>query len=160
MLAAGVSPAPVLGDEVYGNASELRWELRQLGLEYLLNAGADLLAWMEPVATRFAKKYWGVAEGQPAATSMAALSKAIRPKQWHPVAWRAADDTKRHTRIAWQPVFGLERSGSEHRRMAANLVGRGLARGRCRALPSLPSVVQNQTHPTALSAFEPGTLRR
>ena len=54
MLAAGVSPAPVLGDEVYGNASELR----QLGLEYLLNAGADLLAWMEPVATRFAKKYW------------------------------------------------------------------------------------------------------
>ena len=107
VLAAGVSPAPVLGDEVYGNASELRWELRQLGLEYLLNAGADLLAWTEPVATRFAKKYWGVAEGQPAATSLAALIKGIRPKQWHPVAWRAADDTKRHTRIAWQPVFAL-----------------------------------------------------
>lgn len=23
------------------------------------------------------------------------------------MAWRAADDTKRHTRIAWQPVFAL-----------------------------------------------------
>src|SRR6266851_3747898 len=31
ILASGVSPAPVLGDEVYGAASELRWELRQLG---------------------------------------------------------------------------------------------------------------------------------
>src|SRR5208282_3159806 len=36
VLADGVSPAPVLGDEVYGVASELRWELRQLGLEYFL----------------------------------------------------------------------------------------------------------------------------
>jgi SRSO17 transposase len=107
VLAAGVSPAPVLGDEVYGNTSELRWELRQLGLEYFLNAGADLLAWTEPVATRLAKKHWGVAEGQAAPTSLAALGKAIGPKQWHPVAWRAADGTKRHTRIVWLPVFVL-----------------------------------------------------
>ena len=107
VLAAGVNPAPVLGDEVYGNASELRWELRQLGLEYFLNAGGDLLAWTAPVKTRFAKKYWGVADGQPAATSLAALSKTITPAQWHPVAWRAADETKRHTRIAWLPVFAL-----------------------------------------------------
>lgn len=57
MLAAGVSAAPVLGDEVYGNASELRWELRQLGLEYFLNAGGDLHAWTAPVKVRFAKRY-------------------------------------------------------------------------------------------------------
>ena len=57
VLADGVSPAPVLGDEVYGVASELRWELRRLGLEYFLNAGGDLLAWTKPVKKRLAKKY-------------------------------------------------------------------------------------------------------
>jgi len=59
VLADGVSPAPVLGDEVYGASSELRWELRRLGLEYFLNAGGDLLAWTKPVKTRLAKKYLG-----------------------------------------------------------------------------------------------------
>src|ERR1035441_1099355 len=63
ILADGVSPAPMLGDEVYGAASELRWGLRQLGLQYLLNTGSDLLAWTHPVKTRLAKKYWGIAEG-------------------------------------------------------------------------------------------------
>jgi SRSO17 transposase len=104
-LADGVSPAPVLGDEVYGVASELRWGLRQLGLEYFLNAGGDLLAWTKPVKTRLAKKYWGVPEDQPKATPLAALSQAIATTRWRPVAWRAADGTKRKTRIAWLPVY-------------------------------------------------------
>jgi SRSO17 transposase len=105
VLADGVSPAPVLGDEVYGAASELRWGLRQLGLEYFLNAGGDLLAWTKPVQTRLAKKYWGPAEGQPESAALAALSKTITQAQWHPVAWRAADGTKRKTRIACLPVY-------------------------------------------------------
>jgi len=107
VLAAGVSRAPVLGDEVYGNASELRWELRRMDLEYFLNAGSDLLAWTERPKTRLAKKYWGVADGQPAATSLQALSETITSKQWHHVAWRAADQTKRKTRIGWLPVFAF-----------------------------------------------------
>jgi SRSO17 transposase len=107
VLADDVTPAPVLGDEVYGSASELRWELRRLGLEYFLNVGNDLLAWTQPVKTRLAKKYWGVAEGEPAASSLAALSKTITPAQWHPVVWRAADGTKRKTRIAWLAVYVL-----------------------------------------------------
>jgi SRSO17 transposase len=106
-LADGVSPAPVLGDEVYGAASELRRGIRRLGLEYFLNTGGDLLAWTQPVKTRLAKKYWGVAEGEPAALSLAALSQTITPAQWHPVAWRAADGTKRKTRVAWLPVYVL-----------------------------------------------------
>jgi SRSO17 transposase len=105
ILADGVSPAPVLGDEVYGAASELRWGVRQLGLEYFLNTGGDLLAWTQPVKTRLAKKYWGVAEGEPEAMSLAALSKTITQAQWHPVAWRAADGTKRQTRVAWLAVY-------------------------------------------------------
>ena len=72
-----------------------------------LNVGNDLLAWTQPVKTRLAKKYWGVAEGEPAANSLAALSKTIAPAQWHPVAWRAADGTKRKTRIAWLAVYVL-----------------------------------------------------
>jgi SRSO17 transposase len=107
VLADGVSPAPVLGDEVYGASSELRRDLKRLGLEYFLNAGGDLLAWTQPVKTRRAKKYWGVAEGEAAASSLAALSKAIPQAQWHPVAWRAADGTKRKTRIAWLAVYVL-----------------------------------------------------
>jgi len=116
VFADGVSPAPVLGDEVYGSSSELRWELRQLGLEYFLNAGGDLLAWTEPVPTRLAKKHWGVAEGQPAARSLEALAQSLATRQWHPVAWRAADGTKRHTRIGWLAVYvfsDLDRANGE-----------------------------------------------
>ena len=104
VLADGVSRAPVLGDEVYGVASELRRGLRELDLEYFLNAGGDLLAWSEPVKTRRARKYWDVAEGQPPARSLAALSRTIHGNQWHPVAWTAADGPKRRTRIGWRPV--------------------------------------------------------
>jgi SRSO17 transposase len=104
VLAAGVSRAPVLGDEVYGGASELRRGLRELELEYFLNAGGDLLAWLRPVKTRRAKKHWDVAAGQPPAVSLAALSRTLKGKQWQAVAWRAADGTKRRTRMGWLPV--------------------------------------------------------
>ena len=104
VLASGVSRAPVLGDEVYGAASELRRGLRKLELEYFLNAGGDLLAWTRPVKTRRARTHWDVAEGQPPAVSLAALIRTLHGKQWHPVAWRAADGAKRQTRIGWLPV--------------------------------------------------------
>lgn len=107
VLADNVSPAPVLGDEVYGAASELRGQLRHWGLEYFLNVGDDLLAWPQPVQTRLATKYWGVPDDQPPSRSLAALVKTITKAQWQPVAWRAADGTKRKTRIAWLPVYVL-----------------------------------------------------
>lgn len=104
VLAAGVSRAPVLGDEVYGVASELRRGLRELDLEYFLNAGGDLLAWIRPGKTRRAKKYGDVAAGQPPAVSLAALSRTLQGKAWQAVAWRAADGPKRRTRMGWLPV--------------------------------------------------------
>lgn len=104
VVADGVSRAPVLGDEVYGNASELRQGLRALGLEYFLNAGADLLAWSQPPKTRLARKYWGVAHGQPGPVSLAALARDLAAAQWQPVAWQTADGTRRQTRIAWLAV--------------------------------------------------------
>lgn len=78
-----------------------------MGLEYFLNTGSDLLAWTQPVKTRLARKYWGIAEGQPEARSLAVLSKTITTAQWHPVAWRAADGTKRQTRVAWLSGYVL-----------------------------------------------------
>jgi len=107
VLADGVSPAPVLGDEVYCTSGGLRRKLRQLGLEYFLNAGSELQAWTEPVKTRRARKYWVVAKGQPKSGSLGALSRTITEVQWHQVAWHAADRTKRQTRIAWLAVYVL-----------------------------------------------------
>jgi SRSO17 transposase len=104
VAADGVSRAPVLGDEVYGNARELRQGLRALGLEYFLNVGADLLAWTQPPKTRLARKYWGVAQDQPKPVSLAALAKDVAAAQWQPVAWQAADGTRRQTRLAWLAV--------------------------------------------------------
>jgi len=52
VVADGVSPATVLGDEVYGASSELWRGLRALNLEYCLNVGGDLLAWTQPVKAR------------------------------------------------------------------------------------------------------------
>ncbi len=75
MVAAGVAPAPVLGDEVDGAPSELRAALRELGLEYFLNAGGDLLAWTQAPRTRLAKKHWGLREGEP----WEAVLRAIQP---------------------------------------------------------------------------------
>ena len=107
VIADGVSPAPVLGDDIYGISGELRRELRQLGLEYFLNACGDLRAWTEPVKTRRAKKYWGVSKDQPESSSLAALSQTITEARWHHVAWHAADRTRRQTRIAWLAVYLL-----------------------------------------------------
>lgn len=107
VLAAGVSRAPVLGDEVYGNAAALRRQLRQMDLEYMLNAGGDLVAWTQRPKTRLAKKYWVVADADPPAATLRALSRTISPAQWHRVAWRAADQTRRTTRIGWLPIFAL-----------------------------------------------------
>ena len=104
VLADGVSRAPVLGDEVYGVASELRRGLRELDLEYFLNAGGDLPAWTKPVKTRRARKSWDVAAGPPPALSLAALRRTIHGNQRDPAAWTAADGTKRRTRIGWLPI--------------------------------------------------------
>ena len=107
LVADGVSAAPLLGDEVYGGASELRAGLRALGVEYFLNVGGDLLAWTRPVRTRRATKYWGVAPGEAAPVTLATLSRSLAQHQWHTVAWHAADGSLRRTRLAWQAVYVL-----------------------------------------------------
>jgi SRSO17 transposase len=107
VAADGVTPAPVLGDEVYGSSSQLRAGLRQLGLEYFMHAGDELLAWTQPVKTRLGRKHWGVAHGEPEPVRVSALARPLTKEAWQAAAWRAADGSKRQTRIAWLPVYLL-----------------------------------------------------
>jgi SRSO17 transposase len=107
VVADGVSRAPVLGDEVYGASSQLRAGLREMGLEYFLNAGGDLLAWPQAPEIRRAKKYWGIADNQPAALHLETLANQLSRQQWQSVSWRAADGTRRTTRIGWLAVYVL-----------------------------------------------------
>jgi SRSO17 transposase len=107
IVADGVSRAPVLGDEVYGTSSELRRGLRGLGVEYFFHAGDELLAWTKPVKARLGRKHWGVAQGQPKPCRVPALGQGLAKRKWQAAAWRAADGTKRHTRIGWLPVYLL-----------------------------------------------------
>jgi SRSO17 transposase len=106
-LQDGLCPAPVLGDEAFGMSGDLRRGLRQLGLEYLLHGRATLLAWTKPVQLQRTKKHWRAQAGSPAPEKLMDLAKALTPSQFHPVAWRAADGTKRHSRIAWQEIYLL-----------------------------------------------------
>jgi SRSO17 transposase len=101
----GVTPAPVLGDEAYGTSAAFRRGVRQLGLEYFLNAGNDLSAWTKPVSIRQGKKLWTVASHQAPASSLEAISRSIPQKQWQSVSWRAADTGRCQTRIAYLPVY-------------------------------------------------------
>jgi len=103
----GVSPAPVLGDEVYGTSSELRRGLREVGLEYFFHAGEELLAWTKRPKTRLGRKHWGVAHGEAESVRVPNLVQGLKKSQWQSAAWQAADGTKRQTRLAWIAVYLL-----------------------------------------------------
>jgi SRSO17 transposase len=104
-LADAVPPAPVLGDEVYGNSHEFRRQLREARLEYFLTIGADQHAWLEKPELSGGQKKWKVAAGQPPGTPLGTLASALRGPDWKTQTWRAADGTSRRTRIAWKPMW-------------------------------------------------------
>jgi len=106
-LADGVLPAPVLGDEVYGNSHEFRRQLRESGMEYFLTVGVDQHAWLKKPRLSFGQKKWKVAAGQPEGTPLASLAGAIKSSEWKTQTWRASDQTRRRTRIAWKPIYLL-----------------------------------------------------
>jgi SRSO17 transposase len=106
-LADAVPPAPVLGDEVYGNSREFRRQLREARLEYFLSVGADQHAWLEKPELSGGQKKWKVAAGQPPGTPLGTLARALRGSDWKTQTWRAADGTSRRTRIAWKAVWLL-----------------------------------------------------
>jgi SRSO17 transposase len=104
-LADGVSAAPILGDSVYGNASELRGRIRGLGLEYFLNGEDHWLAWTQrPKLTR-GPKYWTVSKAASKGQTLRQLAETFKASQWQAASWQAADGEKRATRLGWKPIY-------------------------------------------------------
>jgi len=104
-LADGLSAAPILGDAVYGNASELRRRIRGLGLEYFLNGEDDWLAWTQRPKLAKGRRLWRVAKSAPKGQALRHLADGFSKKQWHAAAWQAADGEKRATRLAWERIY-------------------------------------------------------
>ena len=109
-----VPPAPVLGDHAYGINGAFRDGLRELGLEFFLQRGCEMVvgwAQLERKRTR-----WQVREPHPKALSLVQLFAEQKQVQWHPGSWKAADGQTRRTRLAWMKVYlagSLERGAAK-----------------------------------------------
>ena len=104
-LADGLTAAPILGDSVYGNASELRGRIRRLGLEYFFNAEEHWLGWTHRPKLSKGSKYWSVAKTAPPGQKLRHLAESFKPAEWQTAAWQAADGEKRATRLAWKEIY-------------------------------------------------------
>ena len=104
-LADGLSVAPILGDAVYGNASELRGRLRRLGLEYFFNGEDHWLAWTQRPKLTHGPKYWSVSKAAPKGQTLRQLADTFKASQWQAAAWQAADGEKRATRLGWKQIY-------------------------------------------------------
>lgn len=104
-LADGLTAAPILGDSVYGNASPLRSQIRQLGLEYFLNAEEHWLGWIRRPKVQQGSKHWTVAKTAPRGQKLRQIAESFKASAWQSAAWQAADGEKRATRLAWQEIY-------------------------------------------------------
>jgi SRSO17 transposase len=143
-LADGLTTAPILGDSVYGNAPELRRQIRQLKLEYFLNAEEPWLAWVQRPKLCQGRKLWSVSETAPAARKLRALAEGFKQGEWHVAAWNAAGGERRTTRLAWKQIYlnSEQRSERADRRLASMLVGGRLAGRPTRSLPLVCRLAQ------------------
>jgi SRSO17 transposase len=105
-LAQGVARAPVLGDNAYGINGEFRDQLRALNLEFFLQIDpAQITGWAHPVKVEKQRKLWHVAEGTPAASTLAQVWAGQKTVHWQACSWKAANGQTRHTRLGWMKVY-------------------------------------------------------
>lgn len=104
-LEDGLTAAPILGDSVYGNASELRERIRRLGLEYFFNAEEPWLGWTERPRLTQGPKFWSVSKQASKGQTLRQLAEEFKPRHWQSAAWQAADGEKRATRLAWKHIY-------------------------------------------------------
>jgi SRSO17 transposase len=103
-LAEGiVTPAPVLGDSVYGDNPAFRAGLRALGLEYALQVGGRQLAWRVPPANR-------CDEAPP--ETLKHIAQTVAPASWRTAHWKDTQGRSHQTRLAWMPVWLKTESGA------------------------------------------------
>lgn len=105
VLADGVTAAPVLGDSVYGNAPELREQIRALGMEYFLNGEEGWLAWTERPQRTQGPTCWRVSKQAVPGQTLRQLAEGFKPRHWQAASWQAADGEKRITRLAWRTIY-------------------------------------------------------
>ncbi len=105
-LADGVVPAPVLGDSVYGDSSEFRSALRDLGLEFFLQVTpTSHKGWAQEVETVLKRRRRYVVATAPPAQTLEELAQTIPARVWKDCKWTTADGKTRSTRLAWMPVY-------------------------------------------------------
>ena len=104
-LADGLTASPILGDAVYGNASELRSRIRRLGLEYFFHGEDHWLAWTQRPKLSRGPKHWSVSKAAPKAQRLREMAGAFKTGQWQTAGWQAADGEKRATRLAWKQIY-------------------------------------------------------
>jgi SRSO17 transposase len=102
----GVSPAPILGDSVYGNNTAFRAGVRQLGMEFFLQVEDDgLKGWDHEVRTEVKWVRRHVHPDEPPSQTLAELTRRIPASEWKNASWVTAGGKTRRTRLAWRPVF-------------------------------------------------------
>jgi SRSO17 transposase len=105
-LGHGVSRAPVLADSHYGDSTDFRQSLRDLGLEFFLQvSGVGHKAWSEPVVTERKTKRYHVVASTPPPRTLAEIAAGFKEQDWKACRWKATDGRARQTRLAWRRVY-------------------------------------------------------
>lgn len=103
--ADGVCEAPVLADSAYGDSSDFRQGLRQLGMEFFLQVEPTHKAWTEPVALERRRTRYALASGAPPAITLAEIVAGFPALEWKSCSWKATNGRTRHTRLSWCEVY-------------------------------------------------------
>lgn len=103
-----VPKAPVLADAAYGNDSQFREGLRELGLEYVVGVQKSTTVWRIGTAPLPAKRWKGMGRPptllrrdklhQPVAVKQ--LAESLPPRAWKSVCWREGTKQKLRSRFA------------------------------------------------------------
>jgi SRSO17 transposase len=103
-----VIPAPVLADAAYGNDSQFREGLTELGLEYVVGVQKSTTVWRPGEAPRPAKRWKG--RGRPPTLlrrdknhrpiSVKQLAESLAASAWENVSWRQGTKQRLRSRFA------------------------------------------------------------
>jgi len=119
----GVSPAPILADAAYGNDSQFREAITELGLNYVLGVQSSTTVW-NPDEGPLPKKEWK-GTGRPprllqrnpkhSPKSVKQLAASLPASAWKSVVWRQGTNHKLRSRFAGvrTAIFGEDGNSAE-----------------------------------------------
>jgi len=104
----GIPTAPVLADAAYGNDSQFRAKITELGLTYVVGVQSSTTVW-KPGEAPLEKKPWN-GKGRPTTllrrdknhqpVSVKQLAVSLPPNVWRNVSWREGSQNKLRSRFA------------------------------------------------------------